>query len=107
MPRDRQGDSVNFHVVAEYWLRTETSDEVLGHLARLAAASRNEPANLGYEYFRNVRNSLHVTILETYLDEAGFDAHRVSSHFEEIGKGKILPLLTERVVRTYTHEATT
>lgn len=103
MPQDGQGDSMNFHVVAEYWLRPGTSDEVLGHLARLAAASRDEPANLCYEYFRNMRNALHVTVLETYIDEAGFDAHRAASHFEAIGKAQIFPLLTERVVRTYTH----
>lgn len=91
----------NFRVIAEYRLEEKTADEALGHLAQLAEASRNEPANLGYEYFRNVENPLHVTILEMYVDEAGFEAHRTSSHFTSIGTDKILPLLADRVVRTY------
>ncbi|WP_338891333.1 putative quinol monooxygenase [Rhodococcus sovatensis] len=103
MTKKAQGVSPTFRVVAEYWLTKDTADEVLGHLAQLATASRNEPANLGYGYFRNVENPLHVTILETYTDEAGFDAHKTSLHFQSIGKTKILPLLADRVVRTYTH----
>ncbi|RQO46056.1 antibiotic biosynthesis monooxygenase [Rhodococcus sp. KBW08] len=92
----------NFRVVAAYRLDEETADEALGHLAQLAEASRKEPANLGYEYFRNVENSLHITILEMYIDEAGFEAHRTSSHFTSIGTAKILPLLADRVVIGYT-----
>jgi len=95
----------NFRVIAEYRLDEETANEVLGHLAQLAEASRNEPANLGYEYFRNVENPLHVTILEMYIDEAGFEAHRTSPHFASIGTDKILPLLTDRIVRTYSDES--
>jgi quinol monooxygenase YgiN len=94
----------NFRVVAEYWLDEETADEVLGHLAQLAEASRKEPANLGYEYFRNVENPLYVAILETYIDEVGFEAHRTSLHFTSIGTAKILPLLADRIVRTYSDE---
>jgi quinol monooxygenase YgiN len=94
----------NFRVIAEYRLDEETANEVLGHLAQLAEASRNEPANLCYEYFRNVENPLNVTILEMYIDEAGFEAHRTSAHFTSIGTAKILPLLADRAVRTYSDE---
>ncbi|MDV6275601.1 putative quinol monooxygenase [Rhodococcus erythropolis] len=104
MTENSQRATSNFRVVAEYRLHEETADEVLDHLAQLAEASRNEPANLGYEYFRNVENPLHVSILEMYIDEAGFEAHRTSSHFTSIGTAKILPLLADRVVRTYSDE---
>ncbi|NHE66144.1 antibiotic biosynthesis monooxygenase [Rhodococcus sp. D-46] len=104
MTDNTQRATSNFRVVAEYWLDEETADEVLGHLAQLAEASRKEPANLGYEYFRNVENPLYVAILETYIDEVGFEAHRTSPHFICIGTDKILPLLTDRIVRTYSDE---
>lgn len=104
MTENTQRATSNFRVVAEYRLDEETADEALGHLAQLAEASRKEPANLGYEYFRNVENPLHITILEMYIDEAGFEAHRTSSHFASIGTAKILPLLTDRIVRTYSDE---
>ena len=105
MTESTQRATSNFRVIAEYRLDEEAADEALGHLAQLAEASRNEPANLGYEYFRNVENPLHVTILEMYIDEVGFEAHRTSPHFICIGTDKILPLLTDRIVRTYSDES--
>src|SRR5207245_9225668 len=37
-----------FQVIAEYRLREGTEEVVLGHIARLAAASRTRPADLSY-----------------------------------------------------------
>ena len=90
-----------FHVVAEYLLAEGTEEEVLGHLARLAEASRAEPGNISYEYFRNVEQPSHVAIVERYVDEAAFEAHLGSDHFATIAKGEIIPRLRKRTVRTF------
>lgn len=74
---------------------------MLGHLARLAAASRTEPANISYEFFRDAEDPAHVVVLERYVDAAGFDAHLKSEHFETIGKTEIIPRLATRTVRVY------
>ncbi|MBZ3916361.1 putative quinol monooxygenase [Streptomyces acidiscabies] len=88
-------------VIADYRLREGTEEVVLGHLARLAAASRTEPANISYEFFRDAEDPAHVVVLERYVDAAGFDAHLKSEHFETIGKTEIIPRLATRTVRVY------
>jgi len=93
--------SARFQVIAEYRLHTGTEGVVLGHIARLAAASRTEPANVSYEFFRDVEDPTHVVILEQYVDAAGFDAHLKSGHFETIGRAEIIPRLAARTVRFY------
>lgn len=90
-----------FHVVAEYLLAEGTEEEVLGDIARLADASRAEPGNISYEYFRNVEQPGHVVIVERYVDEDAFDAHLSSEHFQTIGTGEIAPRLRQRTVRTF------
>lgn len=90
-----------FQVIADYRLREGTEEVVLGHLARLAAASRTEPANISYEFFRDAEEPAHVVVLERYVDAAGFDAHLKSEHFEAIGKTEIIPRLATRTVRVY------
>jgi quinol monooxygenase YgiN len=90
-----------FQVIAEYRLREGTEEVVLGHIARLAAASRTEPANISYEFFRDVQDPAHVVILERYVDAAGFDAHLKSEHVETIAKAEIIPRLAARTVRFY------
>ncbi|WP_416956557.1 putative quinol monooxygenase [Streptomyces sp. Agncl-13] len=90
-----------FQVIADYRLREGTEEVVLGHLARLAAASRTEPANISYEFFRDAEDPAHVVVLERYVDAAGFDAHLKTDHFETIGKTEIIPRLAARTVRVY------
>lgn len=87
-----------YQVIARYYPQEGQTETVLGHLAELAAASRTEPANLGYEFFRGVENPDEIVIIESYTDAAGFDAHRAAPHFETIGLGTIIPLLDNRVV---------
>ncbi len=87
-----------YQVIARYYPQEGQTETVLGHLAALAAASRTEPANLSYDFFRGVENPDEIVIIESYTDAAGFDAHRAAPHFETIGLGRIIPLLANRVV---------
>nr|WP_231700788.1 antibiotic biosynthesis monooxygenase family protein [Arthrobacter sp. zg-Y750] len=84
-----------------YTVKPGSENEVLAQVRLLAEASRNEDGNLRYEYFRGVEDPLKVVILESYRTAADFDAHRASDHFEQIGVGRIIPLLQERTVSIY------
>lgn len=88
-------------VVAMYTVKPGSENEVLAQLRLLAEASRNEDGNLRYEYFRGVEDPLKIVILESYRTAADFDAHRESVHFQQIGRGRIIPLLQDRTVSTY------
>jgi quinol monooxygenase YgiN len=87
-----------YQIIARYYPREGQTEAVLELLSELTAASRTEPANLGYEYFRGVENSDEIVIIESYLDAAGFAAHREAEHFQRIGVGQIIPLLEGRVI---------
>jgi quinol monooxygenase YgiN len=88
-------------VIAHYQVRPEEIETVLELLSRLAQASREEPGNLGYEFYQGVEDPGHVVILERYTDEAGLDAHRESDHFRSLGREQIIPRLVSRVVESY------
>ncbi|MFC4224013.1 putative quinol monooxygenase [Lysinibacter cavernae] len=90
-----------FQVIAHYTVAAGNTPAVLPLLAQLAAASRTEPANLLYNFFQDAEDPNHIVILERYTDEAGFAAHRESAHFQEIGVGKIIPLLEDRYIESY------
>lgn len=97
--------TANHRVIAHYHAKPDREAEVVNLLKELAAASREEPANLSYEVFTSVEDDRHIVILETYADAEGFAAHRVSEHFERIGRVRILPLLTRRVIEEYSIKA--
>lgn len=90
-----------FDVVAVYTVKPGSEDEVLSQLQPLAEASRAEEGNLRYEYFRGVEEPSKIVILESYRTAADFDAHRESDHFQQIGGGRVIPLLQDRTVSTY------
>ncbi|SDT29345.1 putative quinol monooxygenase [Microterricola viridarii] len=87
-----------YQVIARYYPLAGQTETVLALLVDLAAASRTEPANIAYDFFRGVENADEIVIIESYTDAAGFAAHREAEHFERIGLGQIIPLLENRVV---------
>lgn len=70
-------------------------------LAELAPATRTEPKNLDYAYFRSPVDPDHIVILERYRDADGLDVHRETPHFQRIAVGAIIPLLDRRDVTRY------
>ncbi|MET4638130.1 quinol monooxygenase YgiN [Mycetocola sp. 2940] len=94
--------SSHFHqVIAHYSVQPGEAERVLELLADLTAASRAEPANLAYDYYRSPIDENHIVIIERYTDVAGFAAHRASQHFQRIGLNQIIPLLASRTVEEY------
>lgn len=90
-----------FQVVAHYHALPEHIGQVTSLLRELAEASRNESANLSYDYFQSVDHPAHFVILERYASAAGFEAHRQQAHFRDIGRAQIMPLLERRDIETY------
>lgn len=94
-----------FTVVARYFAKPETTDEVASLLPKLAEASRAEEGNVSYTVNRDLETPENFVIVEEYGDADDFQAHRDSKHFQEIGVGTIIPLLRERVVATFETDA--
>ncbi|AOJ34654.1 putative quinol monooxygenase [Burkholderia metallica] len=94
-------------VIAHFYAKPGNGDRVLELLAELAPATRDEPKNLDYAYFRSAENPDHIVILERYSTEDGLDVHRETPHFQRIGIGAIMPLLDRRDVTRYMVQADT
>ena len=93
--------STYLQVIAHYHAQLGKGDQVCQLLAGLAEATRTEPKNLSYAYFRSPVDPEHFVILEQYSDRSGLDEHRGTPHFQDIGFGKIIPLLARREVSSY------
>lgn len=88
-------------VIAHYFARPGNGDALVEPLTELAAATRAEPSNLYYEFFRSPLNPDHFVILEQYSDGDGLTEHRETEHFQRLGFGTIIPLLERREVSSH------
>ena len=93
-----------FQVIVKYDCKPDAAEKVLGLLTRMAAATRREPGNLGYEFYRGFENPQQIVILESYHEVEDFDEHRASPHFLNLTVDQIFPCLDARHVVTYTSE---
>ncbi|KDP85845.1 putative quinol monooxygenase [Cupriavidus basilensis] len=92
----------HLQVIAHYFALPGNGDKVCALLAELAAATRGEPDNLYYDFFRSPAQPDHFVILEKYRNAQGLDRHRESAHFQRLGFGAIIPLLDRREVSSHT-----
>jgi quinol monooxygenase YgiN len=90
-----------FVVIARYRVAPENQERVRQLLVPLAAASRDEPGNRGYEVLNDLEDPAEFRIVEHYVDRVAFDAHMNSDHYHEIGVHRIRPLLSDRQFATY------
>jgi len=90
-----------FVVIARYKVEPEHLDRVRQLLVPLAAFSREEEGNLGYEVVEDREEPGEFRIIERYVDEAAFKAHLASDHYHDIAAHKIRPLLADRQFATY------
>lgn len=89
------------HVVAHYHAKPGMGDEVSTLLAELTEATRREPKNLAYAYYRSPQDPDRFVILEEYTDASGLEEHRASAHFQRLGFGTIIPMLVSRQVTSF------
>ncbi|WGS52227.1 antibiotic biosynthesis monooxygenase [Paraburkholderia sp. D15] len=88
-------------VIAHYFAQPGNGDALVRPLTELAAATRGEPKNLYYEFFRSPLDPDHFVILEKYSDANGLAEHRETEHFQRLGFGTIIPLLDRREVTSH------
>ncbi|WP_144107737.1 putative quinol monooxygenase [Paraburkholderia sp. BCC1886] len=93
-------------VIAHYFAKPGNGDAIVESLTELAAATRTEPKNLYYEFFRSPLDPDHIVILEQYVDASGLADHRETEHFQRLGFGTIIPLLDRREVSSHMVEGT-
>jgi quinol monooxygenase YgiN len=88
-------------VIAHYFAKPGNGDAIVKLLTELAAATRKEPKNLYYEFFRSPLEPDHFVILEKYSNADGLADHRETEHFQRLGFGTIIPLLDRREVESH------
>jgi quinol monooxygenase YgiN len=88
-------------VIAYYSIAPGNEAVVAELLPQLASASRTESGNLSYNAYVQLGNPAEVVILEQYESLEAFAAHRESDHFQQLGFGRIIPLLAGRRVETF------
>jgi quinol monooxygenase YgiN len=70
----------NYEVIALFTPADGRTDAVHAGLAGLIAPSRAEPGNRGYTIRRTSATPPRYAVIETYRDQAAFEAHRATPH---------------------------
>ena len=90
-------------VVAATWTAKEGEHERVEEVIRkMTPLSRAEEANLYYQAQVSPEDPRIFFLYEQYTDEAGYEAHKATPHFQENVFGYIIDYLEERSVKTYT-----
>lgn len=83
-------------VIAHYRADEGARTQVRAALQAMIEPSRAEPGNLRYEVAVDPADPAVFAIYEKYRDEAAFDAHTRSPHFDRWLREQVLPNLAER-----------
>ena len=91
------------YVLAVTWTAKAGHEaEVQEFLRILGEASRQEPGVITYTTHVDPDNPREFFIYEKYHDFNGLEAHQETTHFKEYVLEKAIPLLENRVRRTFT-----
>jgi quinol monooxygenase YgiN len=85
------------YVVCAKWIAKEgEADNVAAAVEKLAGPSKAEPGVLLYQAHRDPEDPNVFFFYEQYTDEAAYQAHVESEHFEAYGFGDAIPRLEAR-----------
>ena len=85
------------YVVCAKWTAQEGKEDRLAQICEeMTEPSRAEPANRFYQAQRSPENSRLFFLYEQYDDEAGYEAHAASEHFQRLAAGRAIPALAGR-----------
>jgi quinol monooxygenase YgiN len=85
------------YVVTAVWIaKPGQEDAVTDILRQLVPASRAEPGCRIYQPYRDAAEPQVFRLFEVYDDEAAFQAHFESEHFQRLVLGEAIPLLDGR-----------
>jgi quinol monooxygenase YgiN len=83
-------------VAATYRAKEGEEAKVREVLETMAPLSRAEPACRFYQAHRSPEDSKVFFLYEQYDDEAGYQAHMATDHFETYVRGEVIPRLESR-----------
>jgi quinol monooxygenase YgiN len=98
---------VSYVIRAEWTIADGNTEAVLKALDELVPLTRAEPGNQIYLPYHDPAHPEVVHLFEVYDDEAAFQAHIDSAHFQHHVLGTVVPLLSARsraVFRTFDQE---
>jgi quinol monooxygenase YgiN len=85
------------YVLVAKWVANEgEEDNVRSAVERLAGPSRAEPGCLMWQPHRDLENPRVFLFYEQYADQAAFEAHGASEHFQQHGLNDAIPRLESR-----------
>ena len=85
-----------FVVTAKWTAKQGEEEAVTAAIEKLIPLSRAEPASLLYQVHRDPEDPRVFFFYEQYEDQAGYEAHGASAHFQEHGFGDAVPRLESR-----------
>jgi quinol monooxygenase YgiN len=85
------------YVVSALWRANPGEEERIARIVEeMTAPSREEPGNLFYQGHRSPDDERLFYLYEQYVDEAGYQAHQDSEHFQRLVVGEAIPNLESR-----------
>ena len=89
-------------VIAQYQAQVNRADEIAAVLADHQTASRAEPGCVRFDVYRGLDDPERFVLVEQYVDEAAFAAHRQSQHFRDNIDRRVALWLAERAWSRHT-----
>jgi len=87
---------MTYVVCAKWTAQPGHEAEVRACIEALVEPSRAEPGMLAYVPHEDPDDPRVFFLYEEYVDEAAYQAHGASPHFQEIAVGRAIPLLESR-----------
>ena len=73
-------------IVAKNPIRPEYADDWTEHVKEFTDATRAEPGNVSFDWYRSVEDPNVYVLVEAFADAAAGEAHVSSDHFKAAGK---------------------
>ena len=89
-----------FVVIATWKARPGEEARIREVIATMTPLSRAETGNLFYQAQVSPKDPLTFVLYEQYVNEAAYDAHKATPHFQEHVVARALPWLESRNVVT-------
>ena len=85
-----------YAVTARWTAREGEEDAVAAAIEQLVDPSRAEPGMILYVPHRDPEDPRVFFFYEQYTDQAAYEAHGASEHFQRLGFGDAIPRLEDR-----------
>ncbi len=90
-----------FVLVVRMRAREGAEQEAVAIMRELAEETRKEPGCIHYIPVQDPEDPRSLLFYEQYRDQAAFEAHGASEHFQRLAAGKLFGLMESRERRFY------